>query len=160
MSAPTSKSRTPAPGFTASDFSPHATGTAAEAWALIAQMFFIHGRPRIMEVGQELDLSPPQTIVLRSLDEPRPMGELAGVMRCDSSNITGIVDRLEARGLVQRQPSEHDRRVKMLVVTDEGAELRDQLLARMYAAPEALAALPPDDQRALRDLLRRAAAGR
>ena len=73
-----------------------------------------------------------------------------------SSNVTGIVDRLEARGLVERRAAEHDRRVKMLAVTETGAELREQLLARMYAAPEALAGLSPEDQRALRDLLRRA----
>lgn len=156
MSAPTSKSRTPAPGFSVSDLSPHATGAAAEAWALIAQMFFIHGRPRIMEVGQELDLSPPQTIVLRSLDKPRPMGELAGVMRCDSSNITGIVDRLEERGLVKRTPAEGDRRVKLIALTEHGRKLRETLSRRMAVPPQQIAALPKADQEALRDILRRA----
>ena len=58
--------------------------------------------------------------------------------------------------LALNQAAEHDRRVKMLAVTDEGAQMREQLLARMYAAPEALASLPAADQRALRDLLKRA----
>ena len=37
--------------------------------------------------------------------------------QCDNSNVTGIADRLEAAGLVERRPAEHDRRVKTLVLT-------------------------------------------
>ena len=36
------------------------------------------------------------------LEEPMPMGELARRLDCDTSNITGIVDRLETRGLITR----------------------------------------------------------
>ncbi len=110
---------------------------AGEAWALMHELM-MSMKGRFFAVASEFDLSPPQ------------------VMACDNSNVTGIVDRLEARGLVERRAAEHDRRVKMLAVTETGAELREQLLARMYAAPEALAVLSPEDQRALRDLLRRA----
>jgi len=130
---------------------------AGEAWALMHELM-MSMKGHFFAVAAEFELSPPQVMALRSLDpeRPMPMSELASVMACDNSNVTGIVDRLEARGLVQRRASEHDRRVKMLAVTDAGAELRAQLLARMYAAPEALAALSAQDQRALRDLLRRA----
>ena len=42
------------------------------------------------------------------------MGRLADTLSCDASNVTGLVDRLESRGLVRRQPSPDDRRVKVL----------------------------------------------
>jgi len=50
----------------------------------------------------EMDLTGPQAFLLRSLDTSRPMNQLADKLRCDASNLTGIVDRLEGRGLVER----------------------------------------------------------
>jgi DNA-binding MarR family transcriptional regulator len=113
---------------------------------------------RFMAIASEFDLSPPQVMALRQLDpdEPKPMSELAVALRCDNSNVTGIVDRLEDRGLVERRPGEHDRRVKMLMITERGAQVRAGLAARLDEPPEALANLSPEDQRALRDIMRRA----
>ena len=53
------------------------------------------------------------------LDEQEglPMHEIASLLACDSSNVTGIVDRLEARGLVTRRTAERDRRVKQILPT-------------------------------------------
>ncbi|MDP9224300.1 MAG: MarR family transcriptional regulator, partial [Actinomycetota bacterium] len=65
----------------------------------------------------EFDLSHPQALALLRLEQPRPMRDLAERLRCDASNITGIVDRLETRGLVKRQVDGADRRVKNLVLT-------------------------------------------
>lgn len=81
---------------------------------------------------------------------------LAESLHFDSSNVTGVVDRLEERGLVKRVTSGHDRRVKLLAVTEAGSKLRDRLIARMDEPPPALAGLSPEDQLALRDLLARA----
>ena len=132
---------------------------AAEAWALMFELIHLSKR-RFMAIASEFDLSPPQVMALRQLDpdEPKPMSELALALRCDNSNVTGIVDRLEDRGLVERHPAEHDRRVKMLVVTERGAELRARLSERMDTAPPALAGLSEADQLALRDIMRRAVA--
>ena len=115
-------------------------------------------RPRMLRVAGEFGLTPPQLFALRSLDpeQPVPMRVLAEALRCDSSNVTGLVDGLEAQGLVERREAEHDRRLRMLVVTERGAAVRARLQQAMQELPEPLAALSADDQRALRDILRRA----
>lgn len=140
------------------DILDYASGTAGEAWALLARLLFLHGKPRFPAIARELDLHPGQAIVMRLLAEPRQMGELAEAMHCDNSNITGIVDRLEERGLVERQSAEYDRRVKLIALTPDGMHLREELNVRMAEPPEALTALSEDDQNALREILRRAVA--
>jgi len=84
------------------------------------------------------------------------MKELAGELWCDASNATGIVDRLEARGLVERQPSDHDRRVKCVVLTASGKRLRRKIDDRFNDSPPAIAALSAADRQTLRDILERA----
>jgi MarR family transcriptional regulator, organic hydroperoxide resistance regulator len=130
---------------------------ASEAWALMHELFHA-SRRRFLAVASEFDLSPPQVRALIVLDpeRPVPMSELAEALHCDNSNVTGIVDRLEDRCLVERRSAAHDRRVKMLAVTPRGAELRERLAERLEQAPPPLAGLSPDDQRALRDIMRRA----
>lgn len=150
------KSPRPEPTF-AFDVSEYAEGPAAEAWALMGEIFFAHGRPKMMSANQALELSPPQGIVIRFLDQPRPMGELAAMMHCDNSNMTGIVDRLEERGLVQRTLAPRDRRVKMIELTDRGRELREELNRRMAEPPDVIKKLSRADQEALREILERVA---
>jgi DNA-binding MarR family transcriptional regulator len=138
------------------DIARFAEGTAGEAWALLARIMFIEGKPRFPAIAAEFDLSPPQAIVMRLLSEPRPMGDFATAMHCDNSNVTGIVDRLEERGLVKREPAAYDRRVKLIAITEAGSRLRDELNRRLAEPPDAIANLSEADQRALRDVLRRA----
>lgn len=130
---------------------------AQEAWGLLGKLFW-EIRPRMIRVASEFGLTPPQLFALRTLDpdHPLPMRELAAQLHCDSSNVTGLVDGLAAQGLVLRREAEHDRRVRMLVVTERGAEVRDRLQAAMQTVPPEIAALSVADQRALRDVLRRA----
>jgi MarR family transcriptional regulator, organic hydroperoxide resistance regulator len=135
------------------DISEYVSGPAGEAWALITRLFFAHGKPRFPAIAQELDLHPGQAIVLRLLAEPRTMSELAVAMHCDNSNITGIVDRLEERGLVERQSAEHDRRVKRIAITRAGSRLRDELNRRLAEPPEPLTRLSAPDLRTLRRIL-------
>ncbi|MEA2190558.1 MAG: hypothetical protein QOI73_679 [Solirubrobacteraceae bacterium] len=128
-----------------------------QAWSLLGRLFW-EMRPRMIRVAGEFGLTPPQLFALRTLDPeaPVPMRALATALHCDSSNVTGLVDGLEALGLVERREAEHDRRVRMLVVTPKGADVRNRLLAVMSEVPEPLAALSAADQRALRDILLRA----
>jgi DNA-binding MarR family transcriptional regulator len=130
---------------------------AQEAWALMGKLFW-EMRPRMVRVAGEFGLTPPQLFALKTLDpdEPVPMRALADALHCDSSNVTGLVDGLAALGLVERREAEHDRRVRMLVVTERGKEVRGRLIEVMSEVPASLAALGEDDQRTLRDVLRRA----
>lgn len=132
---------------------------AAEAWSLIVGLVFA-SRPRFFALASEFDLTPTQLRALKELQPDRevPMSALASHLFCDASNVTGIVDRLEARGLIERRPSAEDRRVKMLRVTPEGARVREVLVERMSEPPPAIAQLSAEDQRTLRDLLRKAEA--
>ena len=83
------------------------------------------------------------------------MGRLAEALACDASNVTGLVDRLESRGLVRRQPSPEDRRVKALELTPPGARLRSKVLERMAKPPGSLGRLSADEHRALVKILKR-----
>lgn len=114
-------------------------------------------RAHFDEVCADFGLSPPQGHVLYALAPGRSvaMGELAGHMRCDASNITGLVDRLEAKGLVERRASASDRRVKTLAVTPEGTEVREKLAARLGEGPPSVAALEEEDREALRKVVRK-----
>ncbi|MFF4979732.1 MarR family winged helix-turn-helix transcriptional regulator [Streptomyces sp. NPDC001046] len=86
--------------------------------------------------------------------EPLPMRRLAQRLKCEPSNVTGIVDRLEARGLVERRPDPGDRRVKVAAATPEGRQVARSLRESLRFAREPLAGLSEDERVALRDALR------
>ena len=123
---------------------------ACVAWQLLVKFSLSH-RARLPTLAAELDLSPAQCHVLHLLEpgHPMPMGQLAETLACDASNVTGLVDRLESRGLVRRRPSAEDRRVKVLDLTATGSRLRTLLLDRMTTPPATLRRLSVREQRAL-----------
>jgi DNA-binding MarR family transcriptional regulator len=129
---------------------------AKQAWTLLFEL--MHGHMRnFPALAAEFELSPVQAHVLRQLGEgPLAMSTLANYLSCDASNVTGLVDRLEARRLVERRSSEHDRRVKMLVLTEGGAALRERLMERLAEPPELIATMKDADLCSLRDIMRRA----
>jgi MarR family transcriptional regulator, organic hydroperoxide resistance regulator len=128
-----------------------------DTWELLMDLVMAE-RARIPQIAAEFRLSPPQVHALRLLEpeQPLPMGRLACALGCDASNVTGIVDRLEQRGLIERRPSARDRRVKVLVVTAQGAKVRKALMIRLGEPPQSIASLSPADRRRLAGLLRRA----
>lgn len=95
-----------------------------------------------------------KVLTLLSL-EPLPMRRIAQKLRCEPSNVTGIIDRLETRGLVERRPDPADRRVKLAAPTEEGAETAERLRESLDFAREPLAGLSAEERTALRDLLKR-----
>ena len=133
------------------------TDARTEAWQLLQELM-LGQKSRMFAIAGEFDLAPAQVMALGRLEPGRPcaMSELAGALRCDNSNVTGIADRLEARGLVERRAAEHDRRVKMLHLTQEGAALRERLWERISRPPAPIASLSEEDAQALREILGRA----
>jgi DNA-binding MarR family transcriptional regulator len=127
--------------------------SAREAWRLLAGLVY---PPPFLAIARELGLRPASFGALRTLDRPRTMSEIAAVLHCDNSNVTGIVDGLEEKGLATRRPSETDRRVKLIALTAEGRRVRARLTRAIEKPPAWVEELSEVDRRALRDVLRRA----
>ena len=127
---------------------------ACRAWQLLMRFFFAQ-RAHLPASGAEFDLSPIQCHVLHLIEpgRPLPMRRLADTLSCDASNVTGLVDRLESRGLVERQASALDRRVKVLQLTPTGTRLRVKVLRRMAEGSLPLSKLSIAQQRTLVKLL-------
>lgn len=87
--------------------------------------------------------------------EPMPMRRIAHRLKCEPSNVTGIVDRLEAQGLAERRPDPADRRIKLAVATETGRETAAKVRETLDFAGEPLAALSDQERTVLRDLLHR-----
>ncbi|MDX3539472.1 MarR family transcriptional regulator [Streptomyces sp. MB09-01] len=100
-------------------------------------------------------LTSTQARVLAQLDGPVPMRGLATLLVCDASNVTGIVDRLEARELVRREPDPADRRVKNVVATDAGREIIRRVREEMQDMHGALDTLDEGESATLYALLGR-----
>lgn len=101
------------------------------------------------------DLTPPLAMTLRLLDEPRSMRFLADAHHCDASNITGIVDRLEKRGLVARRADPADRRVTLIGRTAEGNDMRARLVDAALNTLSGLGSLSESELEQLNGLLGR-----
>lgn len=102
-----------------------------------------------------LGLTPSQAMALRELGSPLTMRELAGRMACEASNVTFVVDRLEAGGLVERTAHPDDRRAKRVRLTAEGRSLRARLV-RQLTKDSPLDALDAQDRLQLEGLLAKA----
>jgi MarR family transcriptional regulator, organic hydroperoxide resistance regulator len=102
-------------------------------------------------VLREHDISMWGYIVLTALVEQpvRTQAALAQAIRADKSRIIGVLDELQQRGLIQRQPDEADRRVHLLSLTSAGDRLRRSVEAAIRRREEqVLAMLPPVDREA------------
>jgi DNA-binding MarR family transcriptional regulator len=76
--------------------------------------------------------------------------ELARYLGLDKSSVTGLVDRAERRGLVQRRPAPHDGRAICVSVTARGRQLTAEVAAEVEREIQALAAgLSAADQKRL-----------
>lgn len=90
----------------------------------------------LRSVTSQFDLTLTQAAALRELDQPLTQRELAGRLCCEPSNVTFVIDKLEGRAIIHRTAHPTDRRVKLIVLTAEGAALRTRMLeAAREAAP-------------------------
>jgi DNA-binding MarR family transcriptional regulator len=118
---------------------------------------FMRRASTFQKLAAEFGHSPFQLRTLLRMDPERPimMSEVAELAMCDPGNLTGVVDKLEARRLVERKPSSGDRRVKMLSMTPEGQAQREQMITRLMQPASWMVALPKKDQKTLLTLLRK-----
>jgi DNA-binding MarR family transcriptional regulator len=89
------------------------------------------GKYAISSIAEQHNITIMQALTLCLLEpgHPVPMKALSTFMGCDPSNITGIIEQLVTEGLVTRRESPQDRRVKTVMMTQNGLELRDKFLA-------------------------------
>lgn len=103
-----------------------------------------------MEETAEFDLTPVQFAALAAVARQPALDQrtLARTIGFDTSTIGGVIDRLERRGLVMRQPAPDDRRVRRLTITPEGAALLERVMPAMQQAQKRILAPLPAAERA------------
>ena len=128
---------------------------AQEVWGFFLQALVARRQQWQARVTAETGLSFPQSFALQQIpeDRPEPMRALADCLQVDPSAITGLVDRLEAKGLVERRADPDDRRVKTLVLTPHGRKVRAHLHAIYVEPPQALQDMSPERLRSVREFL-------
>ncbi|MFJ1460676.1 MarR family transcriptional regulator [Nocardia wallacei] len=133
-------------------------GTTQSALAVLISRFVSAYLHDFLTAAEGHGLTLTQAKLLLALNEPPaelPMRVLAGRLACDPSNLTGVADRMESRGLVRRTVNPSDRRVKYLAATDAGRELAERIRGSQVRAYKALAELSPAEERLLEGMLER-----
>lgn len=135
---------------------------AAAAWLSVMSLVgWGSGRPpRIPAVAQQFGLSPKQLVLIWQLPpgSTTPMRAMGEKLSCDASFMTGMVDRLEEDGLIERRPDPGDRRVTLIALTGEGEKLRERALAALHEPPPEFDALDGAELEQLATLLDKATA--
>jgi DNA-binding MarR family transcriptional regulator len=127
---------------------------ARDAWRAMSALVLDNQRRR--EVGDAVGLPFSRVRALwRVAASPRTPGELAALLNVDPANCTPIVDDLEQRGLVAREPHPSDRRSKLVVITAAGARTARKAQRLWDRPPAALGELSRDELETLAELLSR-----
>jgi len=105
-------------------------------------------------VAAEFDLTAADAGALRRLNQPYSMRAFADAIGCDASYVTILTDRLDALGLVERIPDVNDRRVRQLVLTEKGEQIRRAMTDRVLATSPALVDLDAKGRATFVELLR------
>ncbi len=102
-------------------------------------LLMMHSKRHMHAVIEKWQMTPVQGMMLMVLQEgqSKPMQELSIIMGCDASNVTGLVDRLESQGLIERTTDPQDRRVKMIKLSSKGCECRSAILEGLRSAEAA-----------------------
>jgi MarR family transcriptional regulator, organic hydroperoxide resistance regulator len=107
------------------------------------------------QLAQKLGIPGPFIKALHTMDCPMAMKELGKRMHCDPSFVTLVADMLEKRGLARREPHPGDRRIKNLVLTEEGIGLKQKLETEIAARMPWNRALNDDERAQLLALIRK-----
>jgi DNA-binding MarR family transcriptional regulator len=109
-------------------------------------------RAEFEAICQRLDVTPQQaaTLMIVGSNDGTPMRKVAVLLGADASNVTGLIDRLETAGLVERYAATDDRRVKRLRLTAAGRTRWTALSSALHGPPSFMDALHPEARQALR----------
>jgi DNA-binding MarR family transcriptional regulator len=131
---------------------------ANDTWRRMTELF-LSRKQHVMEIAAAHGLNPGAMNALLFLEPGQlcSMGTLADAWKCDASNVTWLVDRLEEHGLAERRPHPTDRRVRTVALTRKGTKMRAQIESRMFEAPPSFRELSTSDLEALGRILRKLA---
>jgi DNA-binding MarR family transcriptional regulator len=119
--------------------------------ALVQMSFEVMGR--LTQLAAEEGMSLTQLRVLGVLRDRTPrMADLAKGLGLDRSSVTGLIDRAQQRGLVERVAEEGDGRVVRVALTEQGLQTAERMVARMSELlADVVAPLPERTKRSLRE---------
>src|SRR5579859_502725 len=123
--------------------------------------FLLGSKQQLAQIAGMHDLTGMQALTLFIMSEdtaPRSMSSLVSFFNCDASNITGLVDGLEHKGLIARQENPSDRRVKLLHLLPKGIAVRDAILQTLSSDSYLLTALNPAELEQLGALMQKVVA--
>ena len=131
---------------------------ANDAWRRMTELF-LSRKHQVMEISAAYGINPGAMNALLFLQpgEPCSMGTLADAWKCDASNVTWLVDRLEEHGLAERRAHPTDRRVRTVALTRKGTRVRAQIEGKLFEAPASLRNLGAHDLDTLVRILRKLA---
>lgn len=86
----------------------------------------MHVRDELNDAGVKTTLVQAGILFLLVEKNDQAMSELSKLLSLDNSTITGLIDRLERAGLVQRQANPKDRRVSLIHITPQGIKEADK----------------------------------
>jgi DNA-binding MarR family transcriptional regulator len=113
--------------------------------------FLLRGKRTVISSGAALGLSSMQAMTLLLADSTvdRSMNYYRKMYQCDASNITGIIDGLEDKGLVSRHEHAKDRRIKMIHLEPAGKAIRSKLMKSVMDSDDRSFAVLSETEREL-----------
>ena len=139
----------------------HEEECALRLWIALARCYSTFARSMSSKVA-EYGLTSPQFGILEALYHlgPLSLGDLAEKLLVTGGNVTYVMDRLEAQGLVYRDRSKQDRRVVQAKLTPEGRRTIAEVFPRHTEfTHELVSVLDPAEQERLRELLKKLGKG-
>ena len=106
-------------------------------------------------IADGFEVAPPHLLAMFKLEGGLAMKDLAQRMSCDASFVTAIADTLEKRGFIRREPGQRDRRVKNLLLTQEGCVAKERMFEQLAAKMPWSYALDDSERACLLTLLRK-----
>jgi DNA-binding MarR family transcriptional regulator len=129
------------------------------SWLFLKVSF--RSKQSLITIAEEHELTLPQlyALIFMNADKALKMNELATLLHCDPSNVTGIIDRMFAQKDIERRENPNDRRAKLVSLTPKGVDLQSEVLKKIFAnEPKMFAALDAAEKKQLLTLLLKLAA--